>query len=91
MSRSKVYLDILERVFWTALQGFAAELLVTQSFDTQSLKVAGAAAGLAALKCVLATQIGDSSSAAALPGVKGNSPVGVGGYAGDEHPDEQDH
>ena len=67
----KVYLDIIERVAWTAIQAAAAEWLVTQGFDAQTLKLAGAAALAAAVKCVLATRIGDSQSAAALPGVDG--------------------
>ena len=67
----KVYLDILERVTWTAIQAAAAEWLVTQGFDMQTLKLAGAAAVVAAVKCVVATRVGDSDSAAALPGVDG--------------------
>lgn len=70
----RIYLDILERVAWTAVQAGAAEWLVTQGFDVQTAKLAGAAALVAAVKCVLATKIGDSDSAAALPGVDGLDP-----------------
>lgn len=69
------YVDIAERVAWTAIQGFAAEWLVTQSLDATTLKVAGLAAIVSAAKCIVATRIGDSDSAAAIPGVKGTNPA----------------
>lgn len=70
--KKRFYLDVLERVLWTTVQAFAAELLVTQTLDSQTVRIAAVGAGLAGLKCILATQVGDSDSAAALPGVDGN-------------------
>lgn len=61
------YLDLLERVVWTAVQGFLAEWIVTQSVDQQSFSLAGVAALVAAAKCVLAFQVGSSNTAATLP------------------------
>lgn len=61
------YLDLLERVLWTFAQGFAAEWIVTQSIDGQTLKVAAVAGAVAAVKCVLAFQVGSGNTAATLP------------------------
>lgn len=68
----KFYLDLLERVVWTAIQAAGAEWVATgMSFDAQTAKVAGAAALASAVKCLLASRVGDSQSAAAFPGVDG--------------------
>jgi hypothetical protein len=68
----KFYLDMLERVLWTAIQsGGAAWLATGLSFDALTLKVAGGAALASAVKCLVASRVGDSSSAAAMPGVDG--------------------
>ena len=68
----KFYLDLLERVVWTAIQSAAAEWVATgMTFDAQTAKIAGAAALASAVKCLMASRIGDSQSAAALPGVDG--------------------
>lgn len=67
----RVYLDILERVVWTALQAGVGAWVALGDFSDTTLKVAGVAAVTAAAKCILATRVGDSDSAAALPGVDG--------------------
>jgi hypothetical protein len=71
--QKNVALDILERVTWTALQAFLATWLVLQArgdgWDAAIvLEIAGGAAAVAAVKCILAVNIGDKSTAAALPG-----------------------
>lgn len=67
MRRGQFYADLGERVAWSFVGGFAAELLVTHSFDVQSLQVALAAGGISVAKCLLATQIGAPNTAATLP------------------------
>lgn len=62
----KFYLDLLERVLWTFVQGAAAEWIVTTSIDEQTFKVAAVAGAVAVAKCLLATQIGASNTAATL-------------------------
>jgi hypothetical protein len=61
------YKDLLERTGWTAIQAGAASMIVF-GFDLDSLKVAGAAAGVAALKVLVAQNIGDRGSGDAIPG-----------------------
>ena len=68
----KLLVDIAERTVWTAIQAFLAVWLVTAKLDAVTFKAAGVAALVAAAKCVLATRIGDSDSAAAIPGVEGD-------------------
>lgn len=63
----KQLIDIAERTLWTGIQAAVASLLVL-GFGWDSLKVAGAAGLAAVLKCVVASNIGDDKSAAALPG-----------------------
>lgn len=61
--------DFAERVAWTALQAFAASLLVTGLEDWRTaLGIAGTAAALAACKVVVAQRVGDSGDGAAIPG-----------------------
>jgi hypothetical protein len=63
----KKYLDLAERVFWTFIQAGAAAVLVS-GFGGDGLKIAAAAGGIAVLKCLIAMNVGDRDSAAALPG-----------------------
>lgn len=61
--------DFIERVAWTAFQAFAATALVTGFDDWNlTLKVAGTAALAAALKVIVAQNVGDSGNGAAIPG-----------------------
>lgn len=60
--------DMGERVVWTFVQAFLAVWVVTGDFTQQTLKVAAAAGLVAAGKAVLASRMGDSESAATLPG-----------------------
>ena len=69
------YVDIAERVVWTAVQGFAAAWLVLGDFTPATFKIAGTAAAIAAAKCLVAVNIGDSNSAAAIPGVEDTAPA----------------
>jgi hypothetical protein len=61
--------DFVERVVWTAVQAAAAAALAT-GFDNWNLtgKVAGLAALAAALKVVIAQNIGTRGSGDAIPG-----------------------
>ena len=63
------YRDLVERTAWTAAQAGAAVLLVN-GLNYVALGVAGTAAGLAALKVVLAQQTGDGKGDAIPGGVK---------------------
>jgi hypothetical protein len=62
------YKDLIERVGWTAIQAFAASALVVGFTDLDSLKISGAAAGIAVLKVLVAQNIGDRGSGDAIPG-----------------------
>lgn len=67
--RVNKYLDFLERVGWTAIQAAAATALVTGFADwAMTLKITGTAALVAALKVVVAQNVGDSGGGDALPG-----------------------
>lgn len=66
MSRA-LLTDAAERIGWTAVQAFAAAVIAAGAFDLASLKVAAVAAGLAALKALVATRVGDRDTAATLP------------------------
>lgn len=63
------YLDLLERVLWTAIQGGLAVWIATPAdlFSETSAKVAGVAAVIAAAKCLLAFNVGSDNTAATLP------------------------
>ena len=63
----KFYADLVERVIWTALQGFSAEWIVTSSLDEQSFQVALVAGLVAVAKCLVATRIGAPNTASTLP------------------------
>lgn len=60
-------LDLLERALWTALQAVAGALLDLMMSGDITLRAAGYAAGIAVLKALVATRIGDPHSAATLP------------------------
>jgi hypothetical protein len=65
--RKLYYLDLLERVLWTFLQGFAAAWVILGDLSVDSLAV-GVVAGLVALaKGIAAKTIGSPESAATLP------------------------
>lgn len=67
-------IDLLERVIWTFLQAFGAAFLVDNAADQVELSLrdklifSATAGGIAVLKCLLATQVGDSNTAQAIPG-----------------------
>ena len=58
------YLDLLERVVWTFAQAAGAVILVQQNFGPDVWKIAAVAGGIAVVKCIVAFQVGDKSSAA---------------------------
>ena len=60
--------DLLERAIWTAAQAFLAVFTVGDMASAKAAGVAAAAAAVSALKSILATQVGDSNSAATLKG-----------------------
>lgn len=66
MFTRRFLLDAGERVVWTFLQAAAASFLVL-GFSWESLVVAATAGGLAVCKVIVASQVGDSSDAAAGP------------------------
>ena len=59
--------DVLERAIWTAAQAFLAVFTVGDMASAKAAGIAAVAAGISALKSVLATQVGDSGTAAMLP------------------------
>lgn len=63
----KFYLDLLERVAWTFVQGGAAEWIISSNLDATSFKFAGVAGLIAVAKCLLATRVGASNTASTLP------------------------
>lgn len=72
---SKAFLlDAAERVVWTFIQTFVGIVTADGFTDKLNLDAKGAligaaiAAGLSAAKCLLASRIGDSNTAQALPG-----------------------
>jgi hypothetical protein len=61
--------DFLERVGWTAIQAAAATALATGFDDwADTGKICGIAALIAALKVVVAQNVGESQDGAAIPG-----------------------
>jgi hypothetical protein len=80
--RRRFYSDLLERVLWTAVQAFLGVLVADGlgagvEDDTTGLKVAAIAAAISAAKCLLATQVGSSHTAATLP-ARDDTPRPVG-------------
>ena len=59
--------DVLERAIWTAAQAFLAVFTVGDMASAKAAGIAAVAAGISALKSILATQVGDSGTAATLP------------------------
>jgi hypothetical protein len=68
----RLFLDILERVFWTFIQGAASTLLLSDFLGIEAWKAAavgGAAAVLALIKGIAASRMGDPGSGATLPAI----------------------
>lgn len=66
----KFFLDLAERTAATYVEAFAGLLMVsgvTHLSDLRSAAVAAVPAGLAVVKSVLASFVGDAGTAAALP------------------------
>lgn len=69
MFSKKFLLDLLERSVWTFAQAAGASLLITGLDDWRTaLGIAASAGALAVIKGVVASRVGDNSSAAAIPG-----------------------
>jgi hypothetical protein len=64
----KKYLDLIERVFWTFVQTAGGVIIASQGFGADVWKAAAVAGGLSVVKCLVAMNVGDRDSAAALPG-----------------------
>ena len=60
--------DLLERAIWTGAQAFLAVFTIGDMASAKAAGVAAAGAGISVLKSIVATSIGDSSSAATLKG-----------------------
>ena len=67
MLNSTFVKDALERAIWTAAQAFLAVFTVGDLASAKAAGIAAVAAGISVLKSVVATQVGDSSTAATLP------------------------
>lgn len=63
---NKLQKDIMERVFWTAVQAFLAVFVVTDVTSAKAAGVAALAAAISAVKGLAATKVGDPQSAATL-------------------------
>lgn len=65
-------LDLLERSVWTFLQAGSAVLIVDGMDDISmaALKTALVAGGIAVVKGLIASRVGNSNTAQALPGVE---------------------
>lgn len=63
---SKLQKDIIERVFWTAVQAFLAVFVVTDVTSAKAAGVAALAAAISAVKGIAATRVGDPESAALM-------------------------
>ena len=72
----KFWVDLAERALATFVQAFVAALLVVPGADLtdggllRTAAAGGIAAGLSAVKSVLASRVGDRDSAALLPAVE---------------------
>lgn len=66
---TRKWIDLAERVLSTFLQAFAAEWLVTSSFDELSFKIAAGAGVISAIKCLAGFRIGNGDSASVAPSV----------------------
>ena len=67
MLNSTFMKDALERAIWTAAQAFLAVFTVGDMASAKAAGVAAVGAGISVLKSVVATQVGDGSTAATLP------------------------
>jgi len=67
MLNSTFMKDALERAIWTAAQAFLAVFTVGDLASAKAAGIAAVAAGISVLKSVVATQVGDGSTAATLP------------------------
>ena len=67
MLNSTFVKDALERAIWTAAQAFLAVFTVGDLASAKAAGIAAVAAGISVLKSVVATQVGDGSTAATLP------------------------
>ena len=67
MLNSTFVKDTLERAIWTAAQAFLAVFTVGDLASAKAAGIAAVAAGISVLKSVVATQVGDGSTAATLP------------------------
>ena len=67
MLNSTFVKDALERAIWTAAQAFLAVFTVGDMASAKAAGIAAVAAGISVLKSVVATQVGDSGTAATLP------------------------
>jgi hypothetical protein len=67
MLNSTFVKDALERAIWTSAQAFLAVFTVGDMASAKAAGIAAVAAGISVLKSVIATQVGDSSTAATLP------------------------
>lgn len=67
MLNSTFVKDALERAIWTAAQAFLAVFTVGDMASAKAAGVAAVSAGISVLKSVVATQVGDSGTAATLP------------------------
>ena len=63
---SKLQKDIIERVFWTAVQSFLAVFVVTDLTSAKAASVAALAAVISAVKGIAASRVGDHESAALM-------------------------
>jgi hypothetical protein len=82
------FVDLGERVVFTAGEAFAASLIsnasgITHMSTWESAGVAGIAAGIAVVKGALAGHVGDKNTAALLPAAAGGAAgAAVGGAVG---------
>ena len=67
MLNSTFMKDALERAIWTAAQAFLAVFTVGDMASAKAAGISAVAAGITVLKSVVATQVGDSGTAATLP------------------------
>ena len=67
MLNSTFMKDALERAIWTAAQAFLAVFPVGDLASAKAAGIAAVAAGISVLKSVVASQVGDGSTAATLP------------------------
>jgi hypothetical protein len=63
---SKLTKDIIERIFWTAVQAFLAVFIVSDISNLKAAGVAAAAAVLSAIKGLVASKVGNPESASTV-------------------------